>query len=378
MPQSRLIRFSTCLAALFSLTYCTSETSNSVICNPGDPGCSATGGSNSSGWTSQGSATGGKASVGGAISVGGTSSKGGTMSTGGVTSAGGTTSTGGTMAATGGVRVDAKGVPLASSGDKKTLPSEYLNLGDIRLLNNRWGSDELNCGTTMSVYVNPDKTLGWDFNRPTCGGDAAKPDYPEVEFGVHPFGSGNVLETSPPFSSTTLLPRQIKDITSASVTVDSLSISLTSPTSWNLNVEFWLSQRHPTTDSNPGVYAEVIAFWGWQNGRWPCETTLSATVNSGDKSYKLCHQSDSWGSSATKWKYYQFNVNGGPLQNYTGKADIKAFLDWVVSAYGASKDLWLTRIEVGSEIDDNTSGKVTLKNITFEVNGTSKSVELAK
>ena len=34
-------------------------------------------------------------------------------------------------------------------------------------------------------------------------------------------------------------------------------------------------------------------------------------------------------------------------------------------------------IEVGSEIDDNTSGSVTVKNITFEVNGTSKTIELA-
>jgi hypothetical protein len=39
-------------------------------------------------------------------------------------------------------------------------------------------------------------------------------------------------------------------------------------------------------------------------------------------------------------------------------------------------DLWLARIEVGSEIDDSTSGSVKLKNISFEVNGTSKSIEL--
>jgi hypothetical protein len=35
-------------------------------------------------------------------------------------------------------------------------------------------------------------------------------------------------------------------------------------------------------------------------------------------------------------------------------------------------------IEVGSEIDDNTSGSAKLKNITFEVNVTGKSLELAK
>jgi hypothetical protein len=66
------------------------------------------------------------------------------------------------------------------------------------------------------------------------------------------------------------------------------------------------------------------------------------------------------------------------LTNYSGKVDLKAFLSWLVSSYKYSQDLWVTRFEVGSEIDDNTSGSVKLKNITFEVNGTSKSLELAK
>jgi alpha/beta superfamily hydrolase len=57
--------------------------------------------------------------------------------------------------------------------------------------------------------------------------------------------------------------------------------------------------------------------------------------------------------------------------------DAKALLDWLVSNYGYSRDLWVTRFEVGSEIDDNTSGSVAVKNITFEVNGTSKTIELA-
>ena len=61
----------------------------------------------------------------------------------------------------------------------------------MRLINNRWGSDELgsSCGTTQKVYINADRTIGWDFNRPVCGGAKAKPDYPEVEFGVAPFGA---------------------------------------------------------------------------------------------------------------------------------------------------------------------------------------------
>lgn len=317
------------------------------------------------------------ASVGSGGNAGASSSsnsaKGGASS---ISTSAGTATGGSTGGATATVRVDDSGTPLASPGDSKNGSSQYLNLGDFRLINNKWGSDALGCKTTMRVFVNSDRTFGWEFNRATCGGNDEKPDYPEIEFGINPFGSNSSLVTSPKFSSTALLPLQIKDINSASVALDGLSISLQNANSWNLNVEFWLSQRNPVNDPNPGVHAELIAFWGWENGRWPCDKALNAQVTAGDKSYKLCHQSDTWSNG--QWRYFQFWVDGGPLTNYSGKVDIKAFLSWLVSAYNYSKDLWLTRIEVGSEIDDNTSGSVKLRNITFEVNGTSKTVELAK
>jgi hypothetical protein len=40
--------------------------------------------------------------------------------------------------------------------------------------------------------------------------------------------------------------------------------------------------------------------------------------------------------------------------------------------------MWLTRIEVGTEVDDNTQGVAKLNNLTFEINGTSKSAQIAK
>ena len=89
----------------------------------------------------------------------------------------------------------------------------------------------------------------------------------------------------------------------------------------------------------------------------------------------MCHQSDSWANG--QWRFYNYNVNNGPLQTYNGKVDVKAFIDGVVSKYSLSRDLWVTRIEVGSEIDDNTQGSVKIRNLTFEINGTSKSPELA-
>lgn len=300
---------------------------------------------------------------------------GGRTNTGGSTgtSTGGSTGTGGAATGGAGPKTDAAGVPLAKPGDSTSVSRKYLNLGDMRVINNRWGADELGCtGAMQSVSIGTDNSINWMFNRPACGGNKTKPDYPEVEFGVAPFGKGNVLLTTPEFSSTMLLPKQVKDLTSASITVDTLQITLQKPTIWNINFEVWLSQRNPVTDPNPGVFAEIIAFWGWEDGRWPCDKTGNL-ANAGTHSYHMCHQSDTWADG--KWRFYNFNVDGNSLRNYTGKVDVKAFIDYVVRTYNLPQDLWLTRMEVGSEIDDNTQGSVKIKNLTFEVNGQSRKPE---
>ena len=346
--------------------------------------------------TSATAGTAGTTGAAGTTSTSGSAGRGGTTGSAGITGAagrGGTTGTAGTTATgnagtTGaagtGVRMDQAGVPLAKPGDTTNVSRKYLNLGDMRLINNRWGSDELGCaGTQQSVFINADRTLGWSFNRPVCGGAKAKPDYPEVEFGVAPFGATSPLLTTPAFSSTTLLPIQIKNITSSSVTVDQMTITLQKPTIWNIDFEVWISQRNPLTDPNPGVFAEIIAFWGWETGRWACQAAENAkpplnAPASGAHSYRMCHQSDTWANG--QWRFYNFNVNPGPLTTYNGKVDIKGFLDWTIANYPNSitREMWMTRIEIGSEIDDNTQGTVKIRNLTFEVNGTSKSVELGQ
>jgi hypothetical protein len=335
-------------------------------------------GNGTAGSTARGGSGGSTTGTAGATGTAGSTARGGSGGT-GTAGATGTAGTGGT-----GVRMDMAGVPLARPGDMQATSKKYLNLGDMRLINNRWGSDELNCtGTQQKVYVNTDKSIGWEFNRPTCGGAKGKPDYPEVEFGVAPFGSTSSLLTTPAFSTTTLLPIQLTSLTSASVTIDTLFISLTKPTYYNINVEFWLSQGNPLTSSNPMVHSEIIAFWGWEANRnnssaggWSCGTTEQSkgNITSGSSAYNLCHQSDNWSSG---WHFYNFNVNNGPLTAYSGKVDVKAMIDWVISKYAIPNNLWLTRIEVGSEIDDNTQGTVRIKNLTFEINGQNRSIELA-
>jgi hypothetical protein len=100
-------------------------------------------------------------------------------------------------------------------------------------------------------------------------------------------------------------------------------------------------------------------------------------VTAGGATYNLCHQSDTW--SNNRWRFFNFNLSNGPQNTWSGKGDVKALLDWVMSKYsGFTSDMWLTRIEVGTEVDDNTAGTAKINNLTFEVNGTSKSIELAQ
>jgi hypothetical protein len=336
-------------------------------------GAMATGGAPEGGATAAGGApTGGmgaEAGAGGAGAAAGSTATGGASASGGSTAMGGASTSGGMGGAGMGPVVDQGGIPLAKPGDSKNGSRQYLNLGDMRLIANKWGSDELGCNTSLRVFVNNDKSFGWEFDRGACGGNKEKPDYPEIEFGIHPFGAGNALATTPSFSSTSVLPIQIKNITSASVVLDSLNIAIQRASTYNLNFEFWLSQRNPLTDTaNPGVHAELITFFGWQDS-WACDK--SGSVQAGDVGFGLCHQDDAWAGG--KWRYFQFRRNGGSNNGFSGRIDVKALLDWLVNNSGYSRDLWVTRLEVGSEIDDNTAGTVTLKNITFEVNGTSKS-----
>jgi hypothetical protein len=270
---------------------------------------------------------------------------------------------------------------LAKPGDSTSTSRSYLNLGEIRLLNNRWGSDALGCsGTQMKVLVNSDKTFGYEFNRPTCGGAKGKPDYPEIEFGVAPFGANSPDLTSPACSSTSLLPIQLKSLTSATVNIDNFVSTFSKPGYYDTNFEFWISKENPLTSASPGVYAEVIVFLGWDGVRmqqtvgWPCDK--SGSVTAGSFGFNLCHQKDGWGSG---WRFFNFNVNNGPMSTFSGKVDVKAMLDWVMKTYsGFTTDMWLTRIEVGTEVDDNTAGTARFNNLTFEINGTSKSVELGQ
>ncbi len=336
----------------------------------GNTGGTPTGGTPSGGTGNGGTPTGGASGTGAGGVNGGVGGMGGT-------GAGGTP---GGMGGSAGADVDQMGKMNARPGSMTSTARDYLRMGEIRLINNNWGSAELGCNAPMSVFINTDRTFGWTFNRGNCDTAATNqnPDFPQLEFGIHPFGIGNSLATSPNFSSTTLLPKQIKDITSASVNVSNLSIQLTRGGSWNITFEFWLSTQNPNTQGNAGVHTELMTFWGWQSGRWPSAPGADGSMDGGSgtgqmvnagQNYTLWVQRDMW---ADGWRYYQFRAPNSSM-SFNGTVNVKTLLDYLVNTRGFSRDLWVTRLEVGSEIDDETEGRVTMSNITFEVNGQSRS-----
>jgi hypothetical protein len=260
-----------------------------------------------------------------------------------------------------------KNVPL---GSRTSVPMAFFKMGDMRLINNMWGTQEMNFSdANYTIFVNEDKSFGWEFQRGNCPDGPSHPDYPEVEFGIHPFGVNKSKVTSPDFCSTTILPIQIKDVTSASVKIDNMRIETEYSDGWNMNFEMWFCEGHPITGTHDNAYAEVMAWYGWKDG-WDCNVA-SDRVTAGDKSYTLCHQSDNWGG----WRYFQFRSEGGSQNSYSGTTDIKPFLDYLVNQKGYSRDLWISRFEIGTEISNNNKGKLTIGNLTFEVNGVSKSPE---
>ena len=84
------------------------------------------------------------------------------------------------------------------------------------------------------------------------------------------------------------------------------------------------------------------------------------------------------GWTTEKYKLFSFNLEGGPLDEYHGKIDLKAILDWLTTTYPSiGSGQALTRIEIDAELDDDTQGSAKLGNLAFEVNGVTKSFEFA-
>jgi hypothetical protein len=336
------------------------------------------GGNGAGGATAQAGASGAASGGAGAAAVGGSSAAGGGVSNGGAVSssgAGGLGNGGGAGTAGGSNMVPGETKATVTAPANSKVASDYFVLGEARLLNNNWGAQALGCNASYEIFVNADKTFGWKWDRAAtkCGGDKSKPDYPEVEFGMHPFGVSQQLVTSPDYSSTTVLPIQVKDVTTASVKIEGLNIVTTSDAAWNMNFEMWFCEQHPATGTHTTAYGETMNWFGWSSDQYNWNGVLGS-LEAG-QSYDLLHSDDHWpAGQAQQWKYRQYRLKN-PTKQFNGTVDVKKILDHLVGE-GWPSSLWIARFEVGTELDDGSAGTVTIKKITFEVNGQQRATEV--
>jgi hypothetical protein len=260
-------------------------------------------------------------------------------------------------------------MPTSSTTDEQILP-----LGCMHLLSNRWNDPT----ATETLFLNSDSSFGWTWNRGGGGlqPTPTNPNYPEIEFGVNPWGETMYGDLTS-ISTTDLLPTQYKNIHSASMTVD-VDANITTPSLvWNLAFEMWLSPDDPTKGSTNPQF-EIMVFLANQSMYWPtmpkCDTSATSyncgsQVTDGSINYTLYYASTAWGGPpAYTYVQYRNSANGGNGQ-FNGKLDIYKFLQ----AVNPSGDLYLTRFELGTETDQGAQGTATIKSISFEVNGTTES-----
>lgn len=267
----------------------------------------------------------------------------------------------GDVAGTGGTV--AMGDPPGTSCD---LGTNY-SLGEMRLLNNQWTSTQ----NDQCIFINADRSFGWRWDNsagtggftPLSTSQPDYPNYPEVEFGINPWGrEQDAWEVGS--SSTGLLPIRLGDLTSASMTIN--VNSQTSGGSWNLAFELWLSPTDPTLgETTPS--AELMVFFGNDPAYWP-ETTSEAGGGATNGDYTLYVSDDQW---AAGYRYRQWRKNGsnGTNVSFNGTLDIKSFLD----QSGFDANWYVTRFEIGNEVYTGSVGETTITSLAFEVNGESRS-----
>ena len=113
------------------------------------------------------------------------------------------------LAAYQGCQASASEIANSKKGVESTVSLAYFKMGDMRLINNDWGSRAKGCNSSYKIFIKTDGSFGWEFNRGACGGGGSSPDFPEIEFGIHPFGKSKNMITSPTGLSITKACRKI-------------------------------------------------------------------------------------------------------------------------------------------------------------------------
>ena len=236
---------------------------------------------------------------------------------------------------------------------------EVLHLGEIFLETNEWSDTN----QTTCIFLDEDGTFGITWERGDTG-EQYMPNYPKAEIGVAPWNT----EGNPMSSSSALLPIQLKDLESASMTLD-VTTHTTTNHGWNLAFELWLSDEDPTK-GKAHPRGEVMIFLGNKPKYWPWEPK-GGTLNDGFNTYTLWETSDDWQHWGL-YRQWRIGDTDGTVE-FKGTIDIFAFLKHHMEEDGWDENLWVTRFEIGNETYKNSGGTTRFRELSFEVNGQTRS-----
>ena len=159
---------------------------------------------------------------------------------------------------------------------------EVLHLGEIFLETNEWSDTN----QTTCIFLDEDGTFGIEWERGDTG-EQYIPNYPKAEIGAAPWNTEGSLMSS----SSAILPIQLKDLKSASMTLDVTTTTVTN-NGWNLAFELWLSDEDPTK-GKASPKGEVMIFLGNKPKYWPWEPK-GGEFHDGHNTYTLYETSDEW------------------------------------------------------------------------------------
>lgn len=249
------------------------------------------------------------------------------------------------LSALGSTTVAAQATETRSCGSFDTID---VGNGDVRLINNDWGTDVAGGDVDMCIWADDDGSYGFEWDTRTTEGE---PNYPQALVGTKPWGTDTGADPFP-------VPRGEVEELELAYDVD---LDITGE-NWNLAEEWWLLDGQPNPSGSHVQEIMLVLEWGDEHTHGP--PTAPGAIE--DAHGNVIDHWISYDSGGTDADFHIFRLAEG---SSAGTVDLTAIMDYVEREIGASDDLLLSGIELGTEYWAGTSGDVTYNAFDVTING---------
>ena len=230
---------------------------------------------------------------------------------------------------------------------------QIIEIGSRRLTTNMWGAplDENISPLDNCVFINYDGSFGWSWNRTVpvalSGETDPFPIYPSVGTGTDPWGG---------YSTSKYFPVRIMNVSSFTLEVRYQYSALPSPSdSVNLAYDIWITD---TDKPNHEIPRKEIMIWlNRLNVPMPEDKRLE-DVSDGYNTYRQY----AYGN------YTAFIIDSAPSSGIKYQnANPRKLIDYLVAKGTLSSDLWISKIDLGSEVY-KSQGKINILKLNMRIN----------